>query len=88
MVCVCAVKHPADWVQSGYNEIQSLPQRYRCIDVATFATLLGIIDADRLRSGLRAWVDLALVEGNLHRQPARSQSIAVGQREYLHLIWT
>jgi len=86
MVRAAAVKHPADWVHAGYNEIQSLPRRYRCIDVAALATLLGFIDSDSLRSGLRAWVDLALVEGNLHRQPAWSQSIAVGQRAYLDLI--
>ena len=86
MVRACAVKHPVDWVHAGYNEIQSSPQRYRCIDVATLATLLGFFDADSLRDGLRTWVNLALVKGNLGREPAWSQSIAVGQREYLDAI--
>jgi putative transposase len=73
-------------LHAGYNEIQSLPQRYRCIDVPALATLLGFTDADGLRNGLREWVDDALAKGDLERHPAWTRSIAVGQREYLDVI--
>ena len=39
-----------------------------------------------MREGLREWVDMALEKGSLMRQPAWTQSIAVGQREYLDSI--
>jgi putative transposase len=86
MVRAGAIKHPSEWGQSGYNEIQSSPQRYRCINVPALAALLGFVDANSLRNGLREWVDVALAKGNLKRQPAWTQSIAVGQREYLDSI--
>ena len=86
MVRAGVVGHPSGWVHAGYNEIQSLPQRYRCIDVPALATLLGFTDADGLRNGLREWVDDALAKGELERHPAWTQSIAVGQREYLDVI--
>jgi putative transposase len=86
MVRAGVVEHPSEWVHAGYNEIQCLPKRYRCIDVPALATLLGFVDAGNLRDGLREWVDLALTNGRLERQPAWTQSIAVGQREYLDAI--
>ena len=86
MVRAGVVDHPSEWIHAGYNEIQSLPERYRCIDVPELATLLGFADANSLRDGLRAWVAAALSNGSLERQPAWTQSIAVGQREYLDEI--
>jgi putative transposase len=86
MVRAGAVEHPSEWVHAGYNEIQSLPERYRCIDVQALAALLGFADTDRLRKGLREWVNQALAKGSLVRQPAWTQSIAVGQRDYLDEI--
>lgn len=86
MVRAGVVEHPSDWVHAGYNEIQLLPGRYRCIDVPALIALLGFSDVDSLREGLREWVDLALEKGSLGRQPAWTQSIAVGQREYLDAI--
>jgi putative transposase len=86
MVRAGVVDHPSEWVYAGYNEIQSLPERYRCIDVPALAALLGFADADSLREGLREWVDQALAKGSLERQPAWTESIAVGQRDYLDEI--
>ncbi len=86
MVRAGAVEHPADWVHAGYNEIQSLPRRYWCIDVVALPALLGFVDADSLRNGLQKWVDQALAKGKMERQPAWTQSIAVGQRDYLDAI--
>jgi putative transposase len=86
MVRAGAVEHPSEWVHAGYNEIQSVPERYRCIDVPALAALLGFADTDRLREGLREWVNQALAKGSLERQPAWTQSIAVGQRDYLDAI--
>jgi putative transposase len=86
MVRAGVVEHPSGWMHAGYNEIQSLPARYRCIDVPAVTALLGFADADSLRDGLREWVDLALAKSSLERQPAWTESIAVGQREYLDAI--
>jgi putative transposase len=86
MVRAGVVEHPSGWMHAGYHEIQSLLARYRCIDVPAVAALLGFADVDSLRSGLRERVDLALAQGSLGRQPAWTESIAVGQGEYLDAI--
>ena len=86
MVRAGVVDHPSDWTHAGYNEIQSLPKRYRCIDVSSLTTLLGFADVDSLREGLRGWVDQALATGHLARNPVWSESIAVGQQQYLDTI--
>ncbi len=86
MVRAGAVDHPAAWAHAGYNEIQTLPVRYRCIDVSALDALLGFPDAASLRNGLRDWVNLALAKGDLKRDPAWTMNIAVGQREFLEEI--
>lgn len=86
MVRAGVVDHPSAWDHSGYNEIQTLPKRYRCIDVPALSALLDFVDADSLRDGLRTWVDLTIANGELQHQPAWSQSIAVGSRDYLDAI--
>lgn len=86
MVRAGVVAHPSEWAPAGYTEIQSLPKRYRCINIPELAALLGLADADSLRDRLREWVNAALVKGKLERQPAWTQSIAVGQREYLNAM--
>ena len=86
MVRAGVVEHPSDWGHAGYNEIQSLPERYRCIDISALTLLLGFANADSLRGTLREWVKAALVNGNLRRHPEWTQCIAVGQREYLEAI--
>jgi putative transposase len=86
MVRAGVVKHPAAWIHAGYHEIQSLPERYRRIDVAALTELLGFVDAESLRKGLRGWVDEELATDALMRDPTWTQSIAVGQRQYLDAI--
>ena len=86
MVRAGVVAHPSDWLHAGYNEIQSLPERYRCIDVPALTAVLGFSDSDSLRNGLREWVDLALAKGHLKRHPEWTECIAVGQHEYLDAI--
>ena len=86
MVRAGVVEHPSDWIQGGYHEIQSLPARYRRIDVPALTALLGFADADSLRMGLRGWVEQALATGSLAREPVWTRSIAVGQRQFLDVI--
>ncbi len=42
MVRAGVVRHPAEWMQGGYHEIQSPPQRYRIIDISVLMELSGV----------------------------------------------
>jgi REP element-mobilizing transposase RayT len=75
MVRAGVVAHPAEWRESGYCEIQRLPQRYRIIDTAMLCTLLGCDTPETLRhrrcrlGGGRAgaWADWP--GGGMDREP-------------------
>mgnify|MGYP001811743772 CR=1 FL=1 len=86
MVRAGAVSHPSDWPDSGYHEIQTMPQRYRCIDTPALTALLGLRNTESLRTGMRERIDQALAENSLQHEPAWTESIAVGQQEYLETI--
>jgi putative transposase len=83
MVRAGVVRHPSEWRHCGYNEIQSPPQRYRIIDADRLALLLKLDDAGQLRRVSRQWVTDKLAEGATGREPEWSDSIAVGNREFL-----
>jgi putative transposase len=83
MVRAGVVSHPAAWRESGYCEIQRLPQRYRVIDMQMLQHLLGLEGPEAVRAQLAARTAQVLAEGTIRREPAWSESLAVGSREYL-----
>jgi len=86
MVRAGAVHHPEDWLHGGYREIQAPPKRYRLIDLERLALLLGIADVRSLQAAHRQWVQIALECGRREREPMWTESIAVGQPEFLAAI--
>ena len=84
MVRACAVRHPRDWEVCGYNEIQNPVQRKRIID---FAALMRLLNVNSLE-GLVALQNRLLNEEieNSRRNPIWTESIAVGDAEYLQEI--
>ena len=42
MVRAGVVRHPVDWLDGGYGEIQSPPPRYQLIDLEQLSTLCGL----------------------------------------------
>ena len=85
MVRAGVVRHPAEWAESGYCEIQRLPQRYRIIDTEALCRLTGCESPHALRDRLgklteRFGPELA------QRDPAWSKSVAVGSRAFLEGI--
>jgi len=86
MVRAGVVKHPAEWQHGGYQEIQHPPQRYRVIDIDALLELINISTLDTLQSQHRQWLDNELVSNNLARDETWTQSLAVGNREFVEEI--
>ena len=82
MVRAGAVDHPRQWGESGYAEIQRAPQRYRIIDRDGAVRLLGVTEA-RLAAVQNEWIDAALANGRLQREPQWSETLAVGSRAFV-----
>lgn len=84
MVRARVVRHPRDWEVCGYNEIQSPRPRKRVVDFEALMRLLNVDSHQTL-------VDLQnrLLQNEISdskRNPIWTQSVAVGEREYLEEI--
>ena len=83
MVRAGAVTHPAQWDVSGYREIQNQPKRYAVIDRTALASLIALTDVHALAVAQSRWVDDALRTNANHREPAWSESLAVGRESFV-----
>lgn len=85
MVRAGAVRHPGDWPEAGYREIQSPPQRYRIIDQTALTHLTGASDWPTLQAAHARWVEHALDNG-YRRDPAWSSSLAIGSTAFVERV--
>jgi len=83
MVRAGVVRHPCDWMFGGYHEIQNPKQRYALIDQQRLIALLGIKDSDQLSDYHRNWVEEILKIGSNQRDAKWTQSIAVGDKDFV-----
>ena len=83
MVRAGVVQHPCEWGYGGYCEIQNPRQRYTLIDRQKLTALLDIKDNDQLAEYHRKWVEEVLKNGTNQRDAKWTQSIAVGDKEFV-----
>jgi putative transposase len=86
MVRAGVVSHPSAWPDSGYQEIQHPPKRYRIIDTPALMAVLGIDHLAELQRLHNDWVEAALAAESSTREPYWSTSLAVGKPEYVEDI--
>jgi len=82
MVRAGVVAHPSEWQHSGYNEIQSPPQRYRLIDRQRLIELVGLRDEQELQSLHKQWVKQACLQNQV-KESIWVESVAVGSEEFV-----
>ncbi len=83
MVRAGVVRHPGEWMYGGYHEIQNPKQRYWLINRQKLTALLGIKDNDQLSEYHRNWVEEVLKNGSNQRDAKWTESIAVGDKEFV-----
>lgn len=86
MVRSGAVAHPAQWEWTGWHELMGERQRYRLLNMDRLALCLGERDLAAFRSRYDAMLTDALRCGNLHRQPAWTEGVAVGSEEFVKQV--
>ena len=82
MVRAGVVDHPAQCAHGGYREILNPGRRYRIIARNRLGSLLGLKQNEDLSSTYAGWIKTALSE-RCSRQPCWSNSIAVGNHEFV-----
>ncbi len=86
MVRAGVVKHPKDWLQGGYVEIQNPPSRYAIINLPALAHLCNFKSIKSLQDAHRQWVETAIKENTKQRESFWSNSVAVGSEGFVENI--
>jgi putative transposase len=85
MVRAGVVRHPRQWMEAGYQEIQQPPARFRIIDRVTLSGLLGVAE-QKLATVQNEWIDAALASGRTAREPMWTEAVAVGRRSFVERV--
>ena len=85
MVRAGVVRHPREWAEAGYHEIQQPRGAYRIVDRAELSRLWGV-SIDGLASVHAERIEAALASGDREREPEWSESIAVGRRAFVEEV--
>ena len=86
MVRAGVVRHPSQWVHSGYREIQNPPKRYGIIDLRDLSSLCGFNRLTDFQQAHREWVKEALGRNTAVREGNCSEAIAVGSLSFVHIV--
>ena len=83
MVRAGVVAKPSEWTTCGHNEIQHPRRKNKIIAHEKLIELLGFEQYEQLRLAHKEWVQKAVGEGPVPRQPQWTESIAVGSEEFV-----
>ena len=78
-----AVDHPEEWPHGGYREIQHPRRRNGIIDYAKLRDLFQVSNLDDLRKAHRDWVDEAMGNGSPFKDDLWTESVAVGDDDFI-----
>jgi len=85
MVRAGVVKHPKDWKDCGYQEIEGLKQESALINKRKLSDLLEV-EGSELRSFYNEMLREYMANSDMKREPRWTESIAVGQRSFVEAI--
>ena len=83
MVRARVVRHPSEWMFSGYNEIQAPRERYALIDYQALMDLLNFKSMEALAKAYRGWVEEAVQKADCFRDERWTESVAVGSEQFV-----
>jgi len=86
MVRAAVVKHPLDWHESGYFEIEFPKKRYCIINYAALLETVGFNSLEELQKNQREWIKEIIDKNEFEREPKWTESIAVGSECFIEKI--
>jgi putative transposase len=81
-----AVDHPKEWPHGGYREIQHPRRRNGIIDYVKLMDLFQVSNLDGLGKTHRDWVDEAMANGSPFREDLWTESVAVGDDNFVEEV--
>jgi putative transposase len=88
MVRAGVVKHPGDWPEGGYAELQGERQRYQVTDREALLDLLGLRDHQELTLSRSLWVDemCESMGASSGREACWTEGLAVGSVDFVRCV--
>ncbi len=86
MVRAGVVKHPVEWRESGYCEIEFPKKRYAVIDYNSLLKTLNIESMHELKVSQKEWIKEAMARSKNTRESKWTEAIAVGSQSFLEKI--
>ena len=86
MVRAGVVEHPSQWRHSGYAETLTPRSRYQRLDLEILSALMGAASVESHCRHRAAWVDTQLSDSELVRNPVWTETVAVGNYEFVDEI--
>lgn len=86
MVRAGGVRHPSEWPEAGYAEIQGLAKSCRVLDRDTLLGLLAVPDWESLRRAHSEWIEDALQRDPPPRRQDWSSALALGSPAFVEEV--
>ncbi|KPA13407.1 Transposase IS200-like protein [Candidatus Magnetomorum sp. HK-1] len=83
MVRAGVVKHPHEWVHSGYNEIQNPRRRYSLINHKKLMKLLNFNEYELLTKTHSQWIENEVNQSKNSRDKKWTEAVAVGDNDFV-----
>ncbi len=77
------VKHPSEYKLSGYNEIQTPPERYIIIDSRASLYYFSMSYENMFQQTQRSWVEEEMKNDQLQRNHLWTEAIAIGNNGFV-----
>jgi hypothetical protein len=82
MVRAGVVKHPGEWKESGYYEVQNPPRRYGIINLPVLMELLELDNVEQLQRARAQWAE-SMLDSRSQRDSCWTESIATGDQDFV-----
>jgi len=86
MVRCGVVKHPREWLWSGYGELMGWRRGNRLLDMEKLLWLVHCDEVNAFRAQFNERLQDAIINGQLKHQAKWTQAIAVGERSFIEEI--
>ena len=77
------LKHPQEWIHSGYNEIQNPRRRYSLIDHKKLMKLLNFSEYELLTKTHSQWIENEINQSKNIREKKWTEAVAVGDNDFV-----
>ena len=85
MVRAGVVRHPGEWKESGYEEIQNPPRRYGMVNVPVLMNLLGLDELKKLQEARAEWIESQ--RGKVNQRDAMwTEAVGTGSQEFVEEV--